>query len=105
MRAAIDSIKALPEDDPPGEALTAWQQSLNELMDVDKHYRRKEDLFFSILERHGITGPSKVMWAVHDEARRRLKELAEALQVRDAAAGEFAVVADAIRTIVCRAER
>ena len=96
MRDAIAAIRALPEDAAPGEPLTRWRQALNDLMDVDKHYRRKEDLFFSVLERHGISGPSKVMWAVHDEARRRLKALDEALQVSDTAAGELVVVADTI---------
>ncbi len=35
---------------------------LNQLSDVDKHYRRKEYLLFPFLEKHGITGPPKVMW-------------------------------------------
>ncbi|MBN1359404.1 MAG: DUF438 domain-containing protein [Sedimentisphaerales bacterium] len=96
MRDAIEAIRALPEDAEPGEPLTRWRQALNDLMDVDKHYRRKEDLFFSMLERHGISGPSKVMWAVHDEARKRLKALDEALQAPGTAAGELAVVADTI---------
>jgi DUF438 domain-containing protein len=96
MREAMAGIRALPEDDPPGEVLLRWRQALNDLMDVDKHYRRKEDLFFSVLERHGITGPSKVMWAVHDEARQRLKALQEALAVEGASAGEFAAVADTL---------
>jgi hypothetical protein len=94
MRAAMDEIRQLPEDAPPGDALFRWRQALNDLMDVDKHYRRKEDLFFSVLERHGITGPSKVMWAVHDEGRERLKALQEAVAIDDVSAGELAAVAD-----------
>jgi DUF438 domain-containing protein len=38
-------------------------------MDIDKHYKRKEQVLFPCLERHGITGPSKVMWAKDDEVR------------------------------------
>ena len=45
----------------------------NSLMDVDKHYRRKENLLFPFLERYGITGPPKVMWGKHDETRDLLK--------------------------------
>lgn len=33
------------------------------------HYKRKEELLFPHLERHGITGPSKVMWGKDDEVR------------------------------------
>jgi len=94
MHAAMEAVRAAPPDADPGEARLAWRRTVNELMDVDKHYRRKEDLFFSVLERHGITGPSKVMWAVHDEARSRLRALDEALALPDVTAGELAEVAN-----------
>jgi uncharacterized protein len=45
----------------------------NELMDVDKHYKRKEYLLFPFLEKYEITGPPKVMWGKHDEEREKLK--------------------------------
>ena len=53
----------------------------NGLMDVDKHYRRKEYLLFPFLEKYGITGPPKVMWGKHDETRDFLKNALNALQV------------------------
>ncbi|MCX6284955.1 MAG: DUF438 domain-containing protein [Bacteroidetes bacterium] len=51
----------------------------NSLMDVDKHYRRKENLLFPFLEKYGITGPPKVMWGKHDETRGGLKNAMESL--------------------------
>ena len=51
----------------------------NSLMDVEKHYRRKENLLFPYLERYGITGPPKVMWGKHDETRALLKNALESL--------------------------
>lgn len=51
----------------------------NSLMDVDKHYVRKENLLFPYLERYGITGPPKVMWGKHDEIRELLKASIELL--------------------------
>lgn len=45
----------------------------NELMDVDKHYLRKEYLLFPFLGKYEITGPPKVMWGKHDEIREKLK--------------------------------
>jgi DUF438 domain-containing protein len=53
--------------------------AFNELMDVDKHYRRKEYLLFPYLEKNGITGPPKVMWGKHDEIREQLKGCLEIL--------------------------
>ena len=52
----------------------------NALMDVDKHYRRKENLLFPFLETKGITGPPTVMWGKHDETRASLKNAIEVLQ-------------------------
>jgi DUF438 domain-containing protein len=52
-------------------------------VDVDKlgqftvHYLRKENLLFPILEKYNFSGPSSVMWGVHDEIRAALKKLAE----------------------------
>ena len=53
--------------------LLKLQSCFNELMDVDKHYKRKEYLVFPYLENKGITGPPKVMWGKHDEIREQLK--------------------------------
>jgi DUF438 domain-containing protein len=43
------------------------------LGEIDIHYTRKENQLFPILEKHGISGPPQVMWAVHDEIRPLLK--------------------------------
>lgn len=45
----------------------------NSLMDVEKHYLRKENLVFSYMEKYNITGPPMVMWGKHDETRSFLK--------------------------------
>ena len=54
--------------------------AFNQLMDVDKHYQRKEYLIFPYLEKAGITGPPKVMWGKHDEIRELIKGSIEILQ-------------------------
>ncbi len=55
----------------------------NQLVDVDKHYQRKEYLLFPYLEKIGITGPPKVMWGKHDEIRELLKGSIEILHTPD----------------------
>ena len=60
------------------EIVFRLRQSANDLMDLDKHYQRKEHALFSCLERHGITGPSKVMWSKDDEVRNLLKQMNQA---------------------------
>ncbi len=46
----------------------------NRLMDIEKHFQRKENLLFPILENHGITGPPTIMKAKHNELRAMLKK-------------------------------
>lgn len=96
MRVAMRAIADLPDAAVPGEELIAWRQTYNDLMDVEKHYQRKEHLLFSCLERHGITGPSKVMWGKDDEVRALLKSLGEALAAQGASAAEWKVVIQAV---------
>ena len=66
--------------DLPGEgALSRARAHLEQVGQVEKIYLRKENLLFPVLERHGVTGPSKVMWGSHDKIRVQLKGLRQAL--------------------------
>ncbi len=49
------------------------------LTEIHKHYARKEYLFFPNLEKKGIDGPPKVMWAVDDEIRADIKSVQNTL--------------------------
>lgn len=48
-------------------------EDLSLLLDLDKHYSRKENLLFPYLERYGIYGPTTVMWGVDDSIRAMIK--------------------------------
>jgi hypothetical protein len=48
---------------------------LGRLAEIDKHFVRKENQLFPILEQKGVTGPSKVMWALHDDIRGFIKDV------------------------------
>jgi len=52
---------------------------LDRLLEIDKHYLRKENQLFPFLEKHGVEGPSKVMWALHDDVRALMKQARAAL--------------------------
>lgn len=96
MRAVIAEIAALDDGASAAEPLARLRDMFNELMDVEKHYKRKENLLFACLERHGVTGPSKVMWGKDDEVRGMLKELGEALREGGDNAGEWKIVSEAV---------
>jgi DUF438 domain-containing protein len=78
MMKLIDGARALM-DEEVRFFLLRLRAGMNALMDVDKHYLRKEYLVFPYLESKGITGPPKVMWGKHDEERELLKSAIEAL--------------------------
>ena len=75
----LGTLYAVRDDNFKEHALRL-QSCFNELMDVDKHYKRKEYLVFPFLESKGITGPPKVMWGKHDEIREQLKGCIEILK-------------------------
>ncbi len=78
MRGTSAEIADLAPIADAQEIVFRLHQSANDLMDIDKHYQRKEHALFSCLERHGITGPSKVMWSKDDEVRNLLKQMNQA---------------------------
>ncbi len=78
--AALEALFAKARTGFSSELVYEITGHFNALMDVDKHYRRKEYLLFPLLEKKGITGPPTVMWGKHDEARGMLKAALEALR-------------------------
>src|SRR5215472_1330533 len=88
LQQAMNRILETADDGDVSAPLLEWRQALNELQDVDKHYQRKEHLLFTCLERHGITGPSKVMWGKDDQIRELLKDLSAALREGDKTVAE-----------------
>jgi DUF438 domain-containing protein len=109
---AVADLGELPDGEPPGETWLSLRARLNALTDVEKHYLRKEHLLFPYLEKHGITGPPKVMWGKHDEARELLRGALEAaaaapdtvVEARAVAGLALAPAAHAIRDMIDREE-
>ena len=78
LQSEIASLKALfnqinPEKGVEDSLLLKVRAGLNSLMDIEKHYVKKENLVFPYLEKYEITGPPVVMWGKHDEVRQFLK--------------------------------
>lgn len=80
IRLLIKEIDGMPDDADALPKMRDLQQSLNDLMDVDKHYRRKEYLLFPFFEKKDLPGPAIVMWGKHDEAREMLRQTIAGLQ-------------------------
>src|SRR5450759_2261794 len=78
LEQLFGQVKTLKDNDVK-QWLIRVHTHLNNLMDVDKHYKKKEYLVFPFLEKYEITGPPKVMWGKHDEIRTLLKASIEAI--------------------------
>jgi uncharacterized protein len=72
------------------DALANAEAALARYEGLDNHYKRKENQLFPLLERHGVTGPSQVMWGLHDQIRAQFKQARN-----DLAAGKTAALAEA----------
>ena len=66
-------LEAFRQEDK-AETIEQLNQDLEVLRGIDRHYARKENLLFPLLEKYGITAPPKVMWGVDDEIRVAIKE-------------------------------
>ena len=86
----------------------------NTLMDIEKHYMKKENIVFSILEKYNVTGPSTVMWGKDDEVRQFLKSSMSLLNENETIDAEalqgfidlmFTPTADAIQEMIDKEEK
>lgn len=92
VNPAIERFRANPKE--AGMSLSA---ALSLLLDIDKHYARKEQLIFPYLEKHDRPAPAKVMWGVDDEIRGQLKYARDRARIADPDAARYA--AEAVRKV------
>ncbi len=73
LREMIAEIRRLLKAPETGDWFKELLSRANLLSGIDTHYKVKENLFFSYMEKHGVNAPPKVMWGVDDEIRAELK--------------------------------
>lgn len=74
-RAAEEIMKGIEAAGDSAEGLERAAPLVRRLSEIELHYLRKENQLFPALEAKGIAGPSKVMWALHDDVRTMMKEV------------------------------
>ncbi len=86
IKALIEkSIIPKLEDDKINisEKISLLSKYFEKLLEIDKHYSRKENLIFPFMEKYGITAPPKVMWGVDDEIRAAIKSVISKLNIAE----------------------
>jgi DUF438 domain-containing protein len=74
----VELGRKLSDENPVDDFLPVAVTALAKYDGLDNHYKRKENQLFPLLERHGVTGPSQVMWGVHDQIRAQWKAARQA---------------------------
>jgi DUF438 domain-containing protein len=85
LRKVAEAIGEPPDGAAWARLKGALADTVERLADVDKHYLRKENQLFPFLEEHGVEGPSKVMWSIHDDVRALIKQARATIAEDDAA--------------------
>ena len=96
--AALEALGSPPTDAALESGRDTLRGLLDQLMTVDAHYLRKENQLFPFLEKHGVSGPTQVMWAIHDDIRALLKKARAALFSGDAS-GLLSAGVEAAKTL------
>ncbi|MCK5038953.1 MAG: DUF438 domain-containing protein [Thermoplasmata archaeon] len=63
-----------PDPDKFNEGKPRLVEQMDALSKIDYHYLRKENQLFPLLESRDVSGPTQVMWAIHDDIRLALKK-------------------------------
>lgn len=82
-RAVLDHLRNEPEHRGGPADRARLAELADSLAGIEKHYLKKENQLFPRLEAKGVGGPSKVMWAVHDDIRAHLKDFRRAVELGD----------------------
>lgn len=86
IEAALMRIRNLlevyvEENGQDAEVTQGLSLQIELLGEFDKHYNRKENSIFPLMEKYGITAPPKVMWGVDDQIRDLYKEFKKAFEI------------------------
>lgn len=75
-KSAVERYKNQPESESRKKLL----ESVQKLREYNRHYERKENILFPYLEKYGFSGPSSVMWGIHDDIRKGWKQMTQTLE-------------------------
>ena len=89
IMSATSMLIGLLGQPPVSDAFEEHRQDLGDFIEqlskINIHYTRKENQLFPMLEAHHFTGPSQVMWSIHDDIRAHMKQARDTFAENDAA--------------------
>ncbi|MDI6845508.1 MAG: DUF438 domain-containing protein [Candidatus Saccharicenans sp.] len=100
LRLLLERIPREPAEAEIESNLEELGGLLERLAEIEKHYLKKENQLFPLLEEHGITGPTRVMWAIHDDIRKELKEARQTAVRRPAGLRDALALASRVENLL-----
>lgn len=79
IESMLEQPAIASETDVDPHILKILLEEIEDLQQINLHYLRKENQLFSLLEARGISGPSQVMWGIHDDIRAMFKKVIEGI--------------------------
>lgn len=83
IEKVLQEIGESPDDKQFEKYGKRLRDLVESLWEIDKHYLKKENQLFPRLEAKGMSGPSQVMWAIHDEIRQIIKDVLRQISEMD----------------------
>lgn len=77
----LDTFEAMSQDELTEGMIKGLKRQYDLIGQFDNHYKRKEHLFFPVMEKYGHDAPPKVMWAKDDEIRDMFKRAYKAMEM------------------------
>lgn len=76
----LNTFEAMPSEELTEGMIKGLKRQYDIIGQFDNHYKRKEHLFFPVMEKYGHDAPPKVMWAKDDEIRDLFKRAYKAME-------------------------
>ncbi len=101
------ALKKLKHGVPEASDVRRFSDLFADFREIEKHYARKENQLFPVLESKGFTGPTKVMWGKHDEIRTHIRNVGDRLAAKDweGLSEPFKTLASAVKKMIFLEEK
>jgi len=83
IEKVLGEIGETPDDKQFKKCEKRLRDLVESLLEIHKHYLKKENQLFPRLEEKGMSGPSQVMWGIHDEIRKNIKDVLNQISEMD----------------------
>lgn len=83
IQALLDECGQPPDIKRLQGGTDRFEELLADFGAISIHYTRKENQLFPLLEKHGVTAPTQVMWSIHDDIRDLYKKANKCLSQND----------------------